>query len=115
MNGERREGMRAKSFARILITIEDSAGYVADVSPNGFRGLFPNFFDIEKNMLLEINVSFEELGVGPFSVFAKARWTKFSDGAFEVGFELMPACGRAELLLFERIRYYYSQPFREKT
>jgi hypothetical protein len=108
MKSERRVDRRNRSFARILISVEGRFGYIADVSEGGFKGLFPEPFGLEIGSILPICVSFEEMGLGFFSLKASVRWLRLAGGALEVGFELFHA-DDAALSSFERIRDYYSR------
>jgi hypothetical protein len=106
---ERRDSSRDRSFARILIRLEGRVGYVADVSDNGFKGLFPEPFAIEPGKTFSVGVSFAELGLSAFELEATVRWVRLSAGAQEVGFELgeMAEAARDESK-FAIIRDYYS-------
>ena len=109
MTRERRDSSRDRSFARILISVEGRVGYVADVSDNGFKGLFPEPFGIEPGKTFSVGVSFAELGLSAFELEATVRWVRLSEGAQEVGFELREmttaAGGEGE---FAILRDYYS-------
>ena len=109
MMQERRDSSRDRSFARILIRVEGRVGYVADVSDNGFKGLFPEPFAIEPGKTFSVGVSFAELGLSAFELEATARWVRLSGGAQEVGFEIRDV---AEAIFdadkFAAIRDYYS-------
>lgn len=109
MTRERRDSSRDRSFARILISVAGRVGYVADVSDNGFKGLFPEPFVIEPGKTFVLGVSFSELGLSAFELEATVRWVRLSGGAQEVGFELrnmaMALCDESK---FAIIRDYYS-------
>lgn len=105
---DRRVLPRERSFARILITLNGKAGYIADISPGGYRGLFPEPLLLEPGRVYEVEASFEELGLAAFSLPSVLRWTRGSEGAFEAGFELGAEVGRAGMEAFGRIRAYYA-------
>jgi len=109
MMQERRDSSRDRSFARILISVKGRVGYVADVSDNGFKGLFPEPFAMEPGKTFSVGVSFSELGLSAFNLEATVRWVRLSGGAQEVGFELreMEAAVYDEGK-FAIIRDYYS-------
>lgn len=113
MSGERREGGRDRSFARILVSVEGRAGYVADVSGGGFRAIFAGGFSPPLGLPLRVEISFEELGLGIFPLTALARWCKPVEGGAEAGFELAPGAREGpEAGLFERLRSYYDKSLR---
>jgi hypothetical protein len=109
MTGERRDSSRDRSFARILISVAGRVGYVADVSDNGFKGLFPEPFAIEPGKTFTVGVSFAELGLAAFELEATARWVRLSGGAQVVGFEIRDmAAAFCDAGKFAVIRDYYS-------
>lgn len=113
MSGERRQDARDRSFARILVRVEGRAGYVADVSENGFRAIFAGDFSPALDSPLRVEISFEELGLGIFPLPALARWSKAVEGGAEAGFELAPEAREGpEAGLFERLRSYYDKSLR---
>ncbi|MBL8967511.1 MAG: PilZ domain-containing protein [Spirochaetaceae bacterium] len=109
MSDERRGDCRDRSFARVLLRFRGRIGYVADVSGGGFRGLFPEDFELEAGGPIELELGFEELGIDIFSLSALVKWIRRDEGALEAGFELASAEPRS-LELFNRIRTYYSNP-----
>lgn len=116
MIGDRRGGNRDHSFARILITVEGRVGYIADVSDNGFKGLFPEPFRAETGSCFNVCVSFEELGLSSFVIRAVLRWSKLSHGALEVGFELGDgSVDETDKWQFSKIRDYYSHERLHRT
>lgn len=109
MSNDRRDSSRDRSFARILVSVKGRVGYVADVSDNGFKGLFPEPFDIELGRTIAVGISFAELGLSAFELVATARWSRLSGGAQEVGFELRDAGSPlSDEGKFAIIRDYYS-------
>jgi hypothetical protein len=116
MIGDRRGGNRDHSFARILINIEGKVGYIADVSDQGFKGLFPDPFRPKQGNSYDVCVSFEELGLSTFVIHAVLRWSRLSCGALEVGFELGDGAVREEdSQQFSKIREYYSLSHHPRT
>lgn len=109
MSDERRDSSRDRSFARIFVSVEGRVGYVADVSDSGFKGLFVEPFEPELGRDLLVGVSFAELGLSAFVIEATARWSRISQGAMEVGFEIRSTSPSSEEAgKFAIIRDYYS-------
>ena len=109
MTSDRRDSSRDRRFARILISVEGRVGYVADISDNGFKGLFPEPFAMEPGRTFTVGVSFAELGLSAFELEATARWVRLSGGAQEVGFEIRDMTAAIfDADKFAIIRDYYS-------
>lgn len=116
MIGDRRDRQRDHSFARILVIIEGRLGYIADVSDNGFKGLFPEPFEAEIGKSCNVYVSFEELGLSTFEIRATIRWSRISSGALEVGFELGESeKSEKDAWKFLKIRDYYANDHLRST
>jgi hypothetical protein len=110
LSPERRNYERDHSFARILIEIEGKVGYVADVSDFGFKGLFPEPFGGRVGREYLVGIAFDELGLAAFNIRAILRWDRVTQGAGEVGFELVEKeTGLGELENFKTIREYYAK------
>jgi hypothetical protein len=109
MSSDRRGFGRDHSFARIMINVEGRVGYVADVSDKGFKGLFPEPFNLDLGRAFVVGVSFEELGLKAFDIRAVARWMRLESGSQEVGFELLGLeMDEEERKKFNKIRIYYA-------
>ncbi len=104
---ERRAASRDRSFARVLVSVEGVVGFIADVSERGFRGIFPERFELASGRLLSVEISFEEIGIDIFTLDACVRWVLPVEGGVEAGFELasLPVTERSA---FNRIREYYA-------
>ena len=112
MSEERRDTDRNKGFARAGI-VPSLYGYVADVSPRGFRAVFSENPCLAEGQALDPVLSFSEIGVEPFSLPVDVRWTREKDGAWEVGFSVhLPMPEGPVERDFLRIHEYYLNSFR---
>lgn len=108
MSAERRSQRRHRSFARVLIVVEGRAGYVADMSVSGFRGLFLDGPTFVPGSTLRLKMAFEELGIVPFDLEVLVRWSAYDLGAVEAGFELADELDAAAQRDFDAIGDYYA-------
>ena len=116
MGKERRVHVRRRSFARVLIEIEGRLGYVADMGPSGFRGLFLDGSTLLPGSRLRIMMAFDELGIAPFELEVLVRWSAYDVGAVEAGFELPFDLSAGARKGFDIIgRYYAEEPLAVAT
>lgn len=108
MSQERRSAKRDRSFAHVLLRCQGRLGYVADLSEGGFRGLFPEVFELPERSEAEVEMTFAELNLGPFRLQTLIRWSRVIEGSLEAGFQVLGALDSRALDFFERIRVYYA-------
>jgi hypothetical protein len=109
MGRERREHNRSLSFARVLILIDGRVGYVADMSPGGFRGLFLDGSTFIPGSRLKLKMAFSEKDIDPFDLEVLVRWSDFDVGAVEAGFELCAEPSGEAQRDFDAIEAYYTE------
>ena len=86
MQENRKQG-RARSFARTLLQETGAYGYIADISPTGFRVRVPG--DIPRPLAGKhrLIISLEEISIPAFQVEAECRWSREEPKSILIGFE----------------------------
>jgi len=107
MNRNRRKIDRNRGFARAGL-VPSLYGYVADVSPHGFRAVFSENPRVLMGQIAVPVLSFSEIRIEPFALPSEIRWIKETEGAWELGFSVqIPLPDGPAERDFERIYEYY--------